>query len=329
VVKASDDYPAIHLPAREIPVPASLSPQAQAIVGAGLFASTPYPPLEDANSWRAMAAERDASIVEMVGDRMANVPADSEEIDVDGVRVFRVTPHGLPNSDRRAYLEVHGGAFITGGGEPCRIMGMRAVGRSRVRTWAVDYRMPPDHPYPTPLDDCVAVYKALLRTHAPGEIIVSGVSAGGNLAAALILRARDEGLPLPAAAILQTPEADLTESGDTFQTNLGLDNLLTQSLMPANLLYANGHDLTDPYVSPLFADFSKGFPPTLLTTGTRDLFLSNTVLLHRSMRAAGVSAELHVVEAAGHGVFFAQSPEDEDLETEIRNFIDRHWTSSE
>lgn len=124
-----------------------------------------------------------------------------------------------------------------------------------------------------------------------------------------------------------TPEVDLTESGDSFHTNLRLDNVLTESLMPANLLYSGGHDLTHPYLSPLYADFSAGFPPTILTTGTRDLFLSNTVRLHRALRAAGVPAELHVVEAAGHGGFFAQAPEDEDLDAEIRHFIDAHWAT--
>ena len=187
--------------------------------------------------------------------------------------------------------------------------------------------MPPDHPYPTPVDDCLTVYRSLLREHRPGQIVVSGASAGGNLAAAMILRARDEGLPLPAAAVLMTPEADLTESGDSFETNLGLDNLLTQRLMPANLLYANGHDLTHPYLSPLFADFTRGFPPTILTTGTRDLFLSNTVRLHRALRAAGVPAELHVMEAAGHGGFLGQAPEDADVEAEISTFMDAHWVA--
>ena len=206
--------------------------------------------------------------------------------------------------------------------------GAPAVGLSRVRTWAVDYRMPPDHPYPEPLDDCVTAYRALLRDHRPDEIIVRGGSAGGNLAAALILRARDEGLALPAASVLMTPEVDLTESGDSFHTNLGLDNVLTESLMPANLLYAGKHDLTDPYLSPLFADFSKGFPPSMLTTGTRDLFLSNTVRLHRALRSAGVPADLHVIDGAGHAGFFSQAPEDEELDREIRTFIDAHWPQS-
>jgi acetyl esterase/lipase len=165
---------------------------------------------------------------------------------------------------------------------------------------------------------------ALLQKQPAQKIVVGGASAGGNLAPALILRARDEGYPLPAAAVLLTPEADLTESGDSFQTNLGIDNVLTESLMPANLLYAGGHDLHDPYISPLFGDFSKGFPPTLLASGTRDLFLSNTVRMHSALRAAAVPAELHVVEGAPHGGFGGSTPEDQALDREIRRFIHSH-----
>lgn len=124
---------------------------------------------------------------------------------------------------------------------------------------------------------------------------------------------------------MNTPEVDLTESGDSFQTNIGLDTMLTQSLMPANLLYAGGHDLTHPYVSPLFGDFTQGFPPTILTTGTRDLFLSNTVRMHRALRAVGVPAELHVMEAASHTGFLGYAPEDEELDDEVRRFMDAHW----
>ena len=115
--------------------------------------------------------------------------------------------------------------------------------------------------------------------------MIGGASAGGNLAVALILRARDEGLPLPAAAVLMTPAADLTEAGDSHQTNLGLDPLIPGSGKQSFLLYAAGRDLRDPYLSPLNGDFGAGFPPAILTTGTRDMLLSDTVLLHRALRA--------------------------------------------
>jgi acetyl esterase/lipase len=111
-------------------------------------------------------------------------------------------------------------------------------------TWRIDYRMPPLHAYPAALDDCLAVYRAVLELRDP---FVGGASAGGNLAAAMMVRARDEGLPMPAALVLPTPAVDLTESGDTFQTLDGVDGGL-RSQMAVNLLYANGHDLTDPYL---------------------------------------------------------------------------------
>ena len=91
--------------------------------------------------------------------------------------------------------------------------------------------MPPDFPYPTPLDDCLAVYRALLEVKRPEQIVVGGGSAGGNLAAALMLKARADGLPMPACLLLMTPEVDLTESGDTFETNLeGVDTVLVTRL---------------------------------------------------------------------------------------------------
>jgi acetyl esterase/lipase len=139
-----------------------------------------------------------------------------------------------------------------------------------------------------------------------------------------MLRARGEGLPMPAALALITPEVDLTESGDTFHTNLGIDNVLGR-LMEVNLLYANGHDLTHPYLSPLFGDVSH-FPPTFLQAGTRDLFLSNTVRMHRKLRNAGVDAELHVFEAMPHGGF-GGAPEDRELAAELRRFLDKHRRS--
>jgi acetyl esterase/lipase len=187
------------------------------------------------------------------------------------------------------------------------------------RTWSIDYRIPPDHPYPAALDDCLAVYRALLEVLTPEQIIVGGASAGGNLAAALMHRALDDGLPMPAGLVLLSPELDLTESGDSFQTNIGIDNVLTSSLRDSIALYAGQHDLEDPYLSPLFGEVER-FPPTFLQAGTRDLFLSNAVRMHRKLRAAGVAADLHVFEAMPHGGFFG-APEDHDLAAETRRFV--------
>ena len=117
---------------------------------------------------------------------------------IDGVVVYEATPAEItPGADDYVQLDIHGGALIVGSGATCRVFAGMAAHRTSLRTVSVDYRMPPDHPFPAGLDDCVAVYRALLRDHAPERIFVGGGSAGGNLAAAMILRAHDEGLPLP------------------------------------------------------------------------------------------------------------------------------------
>jgi acetyl esterase/lipase len=163
----------------------------------------------------------------------------------------------------------------------------------------------------------------VLKHHTPDKIVIGGRSAGGNLAAAMVLRARDEGLPLPAALVLLSPEVDLTESGDSFQVNRTVDVVLPNPLMSTNLLYAAGADLSHPYLSPLFGDFAPGFPPTFVQSGTRDLFLSNAVRLHRALRRAEVPVELHIFEAMPHGGFIG-APEDAELSAEQVRFV-RHW----
>jgi len=218
-------------------------------------------------------------------------------------------------------FDIHGGALIFGGGESAVRFEAAAISLRTGRvTYALDYRVPPDGPYPAALEDCLAVYAALLAGHKAEDIVVSGTSAGGNLAAALLLRARDEGMPMPAGAILLTPELDLTESGDSFHTLMGLDTVLRSRLTEMNLYYAAGADLTHPYLSPLLGDVA-GFPPTFLQAGGRDIFLSNAILMHRKLRRAGVRAELHVWEGMPHGGFSGFTPEDREVSAEMQAFI--------
>lgn len=311
-------------PTRRPPAPASISEQArQALNALPPFVQPAVPDLGDTDGWLRWVDEREAPGREMLS---AFMPPDRllarTEVRLDGVTTYALRPAQVSDdSEAPVFLEIHGGSLVTGGGDLAWMMvAGRAVARNGI-TWVPDYRMPPQRPYPAALDDCVAVYRGALAQRPPNKIIVSGQSAGANLAAALMLRAKDEGLPLPAALVLLTPQVDLTESGDSFQTNLGIDTL--PSLMPTNRLYANGHDLAHPYLSPLFGDLT-GFPPTFLQTGTRDLFLSNTVRMHRRLLAAGVKTELHVFEAMPHGGFGGNALEDAELAAEVKRFEDQH-----
>jgi acetyl esterase/lipase len=319
----------LHLPERDIPVPTSVSPEAQAALSKGRLGPPPreHPAVDDAAGWKAHVAESDGFMRSMVGDATAGFAGDIEERDAGGFPIYVVTPRSVRDGDRRVLLDIHGGAWVVGGGDLCRMTGTRAATAVGARTWSVDYRMPPDHPFPTPVEDCVTAYRLLLEERRPEEIIVSGASAGGNLAAALVLRARADGLPPPAAVLINTGAFDLTASGDTWRTNEGLDNVLDGSAAASVELYSAGTDLRDPYISPLFGDLS-GFPPTILLTGTRDMLLSDNVRMHRALRAAGVDAELHVWEAAGHGGFLGMAPEDADRSGEMRRFAEKHWTAA-
>jgi acetyl esterase/lipase len=311
---------------RDIPVPTSISPHARAVMEAGC-ANVPdrlaHPPelpaFDDVEGWKERIRITDELMVFAFADRVDESTFRYDERDVDGVRVVEIVPDGAPAGP--VLLDLHGGALVGGGGEAGRLMSSISAQRAGLRTWAVDYRMPPDHPYPAPLDDCLTAYRALVSDTPPEQVVVAGASAGGNLAAAMLLRARDEHLPMPAALVLLSPEVDLTESGDTFATNVGVDYVLLDGLGASIALYAAGHDLTDPKLSPLFGDLT-GFPPTFLQSGTRDLFLSNTVRMHRALRAHGVDAELHVWEAMPHGGFFG-APEDDEIGVELRHFLSR------
>ena len=330
-------YPPARLPERLVPIPGTLSEPAKAVIAMGNpLTPKPWPPLNDWEAVQAYIDERDAMIppggeapmvASCYGTADPGVHCATERIELGDVGVYQAVPDGVTADDRRVYLVIHG-AWITGGGELARLGAAMTAGSLGARTWAVDYRMPPYHPYPVPLEDCVAAYRTLLADHRPEEIIIGGVSGGGNLTLTTILRARDEGLPLPAAAVVTTPVADLTKTGDTHQASKGLDVSYDDGeLEVLYQLFTNGHDRTDPYISPLFGDFTKGFPPAILNTGTRDFLLSDTVLVHRKLLAAGVPAELHVWEGAPHFMFLGMAPEDHQRAAQVRAFCERHWGS--
>lgn len=316
----------VHMQTREIPVPNSVSQEAQAVLAMGRLGPPPreLPALDDTQAWKTYVEETDCFVRSMVGDATAGFAGDIEERDIGACLLYVVTPNGVAENDRRVFLDIHGGAWVLGGGDLCKRTTIASANAIGVRAWTVDYRMPPDYPFPTPLDDCLRAYQVLLDERHPSEIIVGGTSAGGNLAAALILRARDEGLPLPAAVVFNTGAFDLTGSGDSWQTNDGLDNVLSGAVEPCTELYAGRHDRREPYISPLFGELT-GFPPVILLSGTRDRLLSDNVRMHRALLKAGNEAELHVWEAAGHGGFLGMAPEDAERFAEIRRFAEAHW----
>ena len=237
-----------------------------------------------------------------------------------------VTPEGMPEANRhQLVLHLHGGAYVFAPGEIGAGEAMLLAHYGKTQVLSVDYRMPPDHPFPAALDDAVAVYQAIAKTHKPAELAVFGTSAGGGLAAAMLQKLLSLHATMPAVLGLGTPWADLTETGDTMFTNEDIDQVLVHYngiLGAAARLYAGEHNLADPLLSPVNGDFS-GFPPTILIAGTRDMLLSATVRVHRKLRAAGIDAQLHVFEGMSHGFYLAlpDAPESRETFSEIARFF--------
>lgn len=290
---------------RGLPVPDTVSPEMLSLIAAEPFPFWNLHP-QNAAEWK--------TFVQQVADAgKAALPQLRKQMRVTvepgtmaGVPVFTVTPQNFPaENTERVLLHFHGGGYVLNPGEAGTQEAILMAGIAGFRVLSVDYRMAPDFPYPVAMDDAVAVYKELLQTVPAEKIGVFGTSTGGGMALALALRAKAESLPLPAALAPGTPWTDLSKTGDSYFTNKGTDNILVCYdgwLGEAAKLYAAGHDLKDPMLSPVYGDVT-GFPPTLLTTGTLDLFLSNTVRMHLKLRQAGVAADLIVFEGMSHAQY--------------------------
>jgi len=312
--------------ALEVPLPTGISAEAQAMLAAGqermrAWNHDEVPPAS-AEEWRASVALTVAAMQPLVEQMMAGAEAAVERRTVAGVSVAWAIPQRMIHPGRLVIM-IHGGGWAFYGDNYVDAYAALTATDHGCAVCAVDYRRPPDRPFPAALDDCAAVFVELAGQWGAGNIAVAGASAGGNLAAALALKLNDEGQPMPAALGLLTPVVDCTQSGDSWATNFGLDLALLRFDLHTRGIYAGGEDLRHPYLSPLYGDLSGGFPPSFLQSGTRDRLLSDTVRMHRKLVDAGIPAELHVWEAMPHGGFGMGTPEDREVRLAFCAFVNR------
>lgn len=221
-------------------------------------------------------------------------------VNANGVKADYITTRS--SRPDRCLLFLHGGGYRVGSPASYRHFTWRIASAARARVLAIDYRLAPEHPFPAALDDAVSSYRWLLGGGVdPRHLAVVGDSAGGGLALALLLRLRDDGLPLPAAAVALSPWTDLALTGASLTLNARADPMLNADDVPRFAAdYLAGADPRDPYASPLYGD-PAGFPPTLLHVGGDEILRDDAVRMAEKMRRANCQVELEIWPRMPHG----------------------------
>jgi epsilon-lactone hydrolase len=307
---------------RTIPMPSTVSPEAQKWL-ATLAQSTPGP--EDLATRRKRT---DAWRVRQSAEAKRLFPVNIASTTIAGVPTDIITPLETPAANRDLVLiNLHGGGFNSDSGS--LIEGDPICNLAKIQVVSVYYRLAPENPFPAAVDDVVAVYKDLLKTHKPEHIGIFGTSAGAILTAEVSVKLKQLNIPEPAALGLFSVLADYSRTADSHQlfTLNGFPGVLKPqdpNAVAGSDEYARNTDRHDPVLSPMFADL-KGLPPTLLVSSTRDLLLSGTTLFHRALLHADVDAQLVIFEALPHAFWYHfEFPETTEALNLMSKFLSAH-----
>ena len=229
------------------------------------------------------------------------LPADVTvtEAALGGVPTAEITVDGI--EPRHVVVYFHGGVYVMGDAFLAADLASQVGRRTDARVISVDYRLAPEHPYPAAVDDALAAYEALLHDGiAPSDIAFAGESAGGGLAIATLVNARNHGLPLPAAALVMSPYVDLTLAGTTMESRREVDPLLSREALQARVPdYTSGQDAALGLISPVFADLS-GLPALIIQAGTHEVLLDDALRLAQQAARADVAVTLDITPHVPH-----------------------------
>lgn len=229
-----------------------------------------------------------------------------QEVDIHGMYGEWVSVNRA-HMKKYVILHCHGGGYSTGSSLYARTLTSKLADSTSMDVLCFDYRLAPEHPYPAAVEDAMKVWNYLmLFGYGARDVILTGDSAGGNLALALALRLKEEGRLLPRGIVLMSPWTDLTSSGDSFEEKADLDPVLNSVYIDRMVkAYAEGRELKDPMISPLYGDFN-GFPPTYIQVGENEILLSDSTRLHQAFVDANVSVKMDVYPGMWH--VFQMSP---------------------
>lgn len=221
------------------------------------------------------------------------------DIDLGGVGAVEVSIEGAESANVILYF--HGGVYVIGSAGSTVPLASDIARRSNAKIVSVDYRLAPENPYPAAVEDARTAYEGLLSQGVdPSNIAISGESAGGGLAAALLFGLRGADMPMPSSAFLMSPYADLTLSGSTIADKKDVDPLFTEEILRMRVGdYVGEANASDPFISPVFGDL-RGLPPVLIQVGSHELLLSDAIRLAGRAAEADVAITLDVVPGVPH-----------------------------
>ena len=246
-----------------------------------------------------------------------------------GVPTAEVTVDGI--EPRHVVLYFHGGVYAISDAFLAAGLASEVARRTHARVISVDYRLAPEHPYPAAVDDAAAAYEAHLHEVGPTDIAYARESAGGGLAIATLVNARDHGLALPAAAFVMSPYVDLTLAGTTMETKRDVDPLLSRELLQPRVAdYTAGQDAALGLISPIFADLS-GLPPLIIQAGSHEVLLDDAIRLAREAATADVEVTLEVTPRVPHvfQAYYAMLDEAAAALDRAGHFLSAHLAGAE
>jgi epsilon-lactone hydrolase len=204
---------------------------------------------------------------------------------------------------RGTIFHIHGGGFALGSAAGSVGLASSLARKTGMRAVSVDYRLAPEHPYPAGLQDVTAAYRALLeQAGSAAHVVLSGESAGGNLAVELLIAGKAQGLTMPAAALLHSPMTDLTATSSSYAGKADVDPAISAQAIrtrTADYLAGTDTDRSDPLVSPIFADLS-GLPPLLIQAGSHEVLLDEATRLAAKAAADDVAVILDITPGVPH-----------------------------
>jgi len=260
------------------------------------------PQADDIEGWSAIQAHMEEEELKGSREVAKSLKSNIREVNLNGVPVLDITPNNYKDNGK-VLVYTHGGAYTLFSAKSTLGFSATMAEVTGMRVVSVDYTTAPHAKWQEITDQVISVFDGLVEQgYDMQDVALFGDSAGGGLASGSVLKMRDQGKQMPSAIVLMSPWSDITETGDTYTTLKDAEPTYTYEtvLAPSADAYADKKDQKHPYVSPVYADYSKGFPPVMIQGGTKEIFLSNFIRHYQALDTAGQTVKLDLYEGMPH-----------------------------